>query len=225
MPRIRATCGCKSPETHQHDLVKQVSHAVNTLRTRPHCTKNSPIRWAAIALCIAASSGCDSSAAKSLAPGAVNTAESEKTQTRANSSNLDDYPVEPISIEEMFKQKAVEKFAGKRVTWRCVIERVTPFNDNWPGFTATGFPLEFEGLKAPAEDKEHLGEYSKRYNEYAKKEIARVSQTVQFTFSDRPSYEKLKYAKGKHATISGIVSPGPMNGSADLKGCRVVSVE
>ncbi len=189
--------------------------------------RNSTNCWAAtaIALCVAVSSGCDSATSKSAPPSTVEkSAPAEKTQS-ATAINSDDAPVDPISIEEIFKQKAVENYKGKRITWRCVIEKVTPFNDNWPGFTASGFPVEFEGLKAPPEDKEHLGEYSRRYNKYAKKEIARVSQTVEFTFNDRASYEKLKDAKGKRATISGIVSPGPMNGSADLKACRVVSVE
>jgi hypothetical protein len=53
---------------------------------------------------------------------------------------LDDSPVEPISIEEIFKQAAVTKHQGKRVTWRCVIEKVQPFNDNWPGLTQPAFP-------------------------------------------------------------------------------------
>lgn len=165
--------------------------------------------------------GCDSAATKSPSP-----ATPGKAAASANADtpvfNLDAVPVEPITIEEFFKEKAVAKYVDKRVTWKFVIENVSPFHN---GGIATGFPVEFEGLKEPVQGTEGIGAFSNKYNEYAKKEIARVGQTVEMRFDDEESHSKLKDAKGKRATVSGIVAESPIKDSADLKHCRVISID
>jgi hypothetical protein len=186
---------------------------------------------AMLALLVVAFSGCESSSSKSSPPApapapAVAEKAADPPKERSPAINLDAYPVEPISIEDFFKDKtSPAKYLGKRVTWRCVVESVGAFDEHRPGFSATGYPVEFQGLKEPPEDKQHLAEYSKRYSAYAQAEMARVARTVTCFFDDRASYDKLKNAKDKRASITGLVAESPINGSADLKHCRVLSVD
>lgn len=183
----------------------------------------------ALALCVTFLVGCGSSDKKEPAPkaasnGAAATVSDDGTPT----VDLDSMPVDPITIEDFFKEQAVAKYVGKRVTWKVVMETVGDYEEHPAGFSATGFPVEFEGLKEPKQEGEgieNIGEFSNKYNEYAKKEIARVGQTVTFFFKDRETHDKLKSAIGKRATISGIVAASPISNSADLNHCRLISVD
>lgn len=189
-----------------------------------------PIRFltcATIALFAFASSGCGEAQQKESAPAASNSAAIPQSSEGGPSTNLDDYPVEAIKIEEFFTDRAnIPKFSGKRVTWQCVIETVDDFHESSASFSATGFPVEFEGLTEPVQGEgEDISAFSNRYTEYAQKEIKRVGQTVTFFFKERADHDKLKDAKGKRATISGLVAESPIAGSADLNHSRVVSID